>query len=125
MEASRPYRREHYRVPLPITYPVMFSDNATIGEGRVMNLSVFGCTIECHSVVPGQTTLLLRLILPDQKDSLPIEQAEVRWVRGRQVGLRFGQLARAANLRLHVFVWDRMLERLQYLKEQGSLDLYS
>ena len=103
----------------------MFSDNATIGEGRVMNLSVFGGTIECHSVVPEQTTLLLRLILPDQKDSLPIEQAEVRWVRGRQVGLRFDQLARAANLRLHMFVWDRMLERLQRLNEQGVLNLYS
>lgn len=125
MEPSRPYRREHYRVPLTIGYPAMFFDKAMIGEGKVTNLSVFGCTIECRNVVPEETTLLLRLILPDQKESLPIEQAEVRWVRGRQVGLRFGQLARAANLRLHVFVWDRMLERLQYLKEQGSLDLYS
>jgi c-di-GMP-binding flagellar brake protein YcgR len=125
MEASRPYRREHYRVPLPITYPVMFSDQATIGEGRVTNLSVFGCTIECSNVVPEQTTLLLRLILPDENESLPIEQAEVRWVRGRQVGLRFDRLARAANLRLHMFVWDRMLERLQRLNEQGALNLYS
>lgn len=125
MEASRTYRREHYRVPLPITYPVMFSDNAMIGEGRVTNLSVFGCTIECRNVVPEQTTLLLRLILPDQKDSLPIEQAEVRWVRGRQVGLRFDQLEREANLRLHMFVWDRMFERLQRLNEQGALSLYS
>jgi hypothetical protein len=24
---------------------------------------------------------------------------------------------RAANLRLHIFVWDRMLERLQALKQ--------
>jgi hypothetical protein len=125
MEPSRPYRREHYRVPLSITYPVMFSDQATIGEGTVTNLSVFGCTIECSNVVPAQTTLLLRLILPDQKESLSIEQAEVRWVRGKQVGLRFDQLARAANLRLHVFVWDRMMERLQRLKEEGSLNLYS
>lgn len=125
MQPSRPYHREHYRLPLPVAYPVMFSDAATIGEGTVTNLSVFGCTIECADAVPEQTKLLVRLILPDQKDSLPIESAEVRWVKGNQVGLQFSKLERAANLRLHVFVWDRMLERLQSLKKQVSLDLYS
>lgn len=119
MKQTRPYQREHYRLPLPVSYPVMFSDAATIGEGFVTNLSVFGCTIECASTVPEQTILLLRLILPDHRESLPIEQAEVRWVRGRQVGLRFGHLERAANLRLHLFVWDRMIERLQSLKQES------
>lgn len=117
MEQNRPYHREHYRLPLPVSYPVMFSDDSTIGEGMVTNLSVFGCTIECSDTVPERTRLLLHLILPDQNESLPIQQAEVRWVKGRQVGLRFGQLERAANLRLHIFVWDRMLERLQALKQ--------
>jgi len=125
MPPSRPYQREHYRLPLPVSYPVMFSDAATIGEGTVTNLSVFGCTMECTDAVPEQTKLLIRLILPDQKESLPIERAEVRWVKGKQVGLQFSKLERAANLRLHVFVWDRMFERLQSIKEQVSLDLYS
>ena len=78
MKQTRPYQREHYRLPLPVSYPVMFSDAATIGEGLVTNLSVFGCTIECAGTVPEQTILLLRLILPDHKESLPIEQAEAR-----------------------------------------------
>lgn len=125
MEQVRPYQREHYRLLLPISYPVMFSDSATIGEGLVTNLSVFGCTIECADTVPEKTMLLLRLILPDQKGSLPIEQAEVRWVRGNQVGIRFGYLERAANLRLHLFVWDRMIERLQSLKREGIPLSYS
>lgn len=125
MEQAKPYQREHYRLPLPVSYPVMFFDAATIGEGLVTNLSVFGCTIECSNTLPEQTTLLLRLILPDQKESLPIEQAEVRWVKGKQVGLRFGQLERAANLRLHLFVWDRMIERLQSLKQECSPPSYS
>jgi hypothetical protein len=86
---------------------------------------VFGCTIVCSDTLPEQTTLLLRLILPDQKESLPIKQAEVRWVKGKQVGLRFGQLERAANLRLHLFVWDRMIERLQSLKQECSPPSYS
>jgi hypothetical protein len=117
MEQVRPYIREHYRLPLPISYPVMFSDAATISEGKVTNLSVFGCAIECTGAVPEKTRLLVRLILPDQEESLPIEQAEIRWVNGNQLGIQFGKLERAANLRLHLFVWDRMLERLQALKQ--------
>jgi hypothetical protein len=100
----------------------MFSDQGTIGEGKVTNLSVFGCAIECRNDVPEQTTVLLRLILLDQEESLPIDQAVVRWIRGKQVGLRFGQLARAANLRLHAFMWDRMWKRLQHLTNPGFLD---
>lgn len=114
MDTTRPYNREHYR--LAVSYPAMFSDRATIGEGKVTNLSVFGCTLECKRGVPGKTTLHVRLILPDHRESLPIDVAEVRWVKGNQVGLQFNQLERTANLRLHGFVWDRMLERLQAIK---------
>ncbi len=116
MESTRPYTREHYR--LAVAYSAMFSDQATIGEGTVTNLSVFGCMIECRDVLPEKTHVLVRLILPDQRESLPIDVAEVRWVKGNHVGLRFNQLDRKANLRLHGFVWDRMLERLQAIKQQ-------
>ncbi len=117
MEPTRPYQREHYRLPLSMTYPVMYSDHETIGEGKVTNLSVLGCTIECAGAVPDETTLLVRLLLPDRKESLAIEQAKVRWVKGNRVGLQFGQLERDADLRLHIFVWDRMVERLQTLTQ--------
>lgn len=103
----------------------MFSDTTTIGEGKVTNLSVFGCTIECTGAVPDQTTLLVRLLLPDQPESLPIEQAEVRWVKGNQVGLQFGKLERMADLRLHNFVWDRLLDRLQELTQENTLQPYA
>jgi len=118
MDQMRPYIRAHYR--LVVIYPAMFSDAATIGEGKVTNLSVFGCTIECADAMPEKTNLLVRLILPDQKESLPIESAEVRWVKGKRVGLQFNKLERTANLRLHGFVWDRMLDRLQSIKQQVS-----
>ena|SRR5689334_12620634 len=117
MEPARPYKREHYRLPLPTAYPVMFCDQATIGEGAVTNLSVFGCTIKCTGAIPECTTLLVRLLLPDRKESLAIEQAEVRWAKGNLVGLQFGKLDRGADLRLHIFVWDRMLERLATLTQ--------
>ena len=103
----------------------MFSDSAIIGEGQVTNLSVFGCTLECAGGIPEKTTLLVRLILPDKEESLPIERAEIRWVKGNQVGLQFNQLERTANLRLHGFVWDRMLERLQYINQQNASNPYA
>ena len=91
----------------------MISDTDTIAEGKVMNLTVFGCAIECTDSVPQQTTLRVRLILPDQPQSLPVEQAEVRWVQGKRMGLQFHKVERAADFRLHGFVWDRMVERFR------------
>lgn len=120
MEQTKPYTREHYRLPLPATYPVMFAGATTIGEGSLTNLSVLGCTIECATVPPYATNLLLRLILPDQQESLPIDEAEVRWMDERRIGVKFRKVERAANLRLHGFVWDRMLERLQAIKQERA-----
>ncbi len=118
MEQTKPYQRAHYRLPLPTAYPVMFAGTTAIGEGTLTNLSVLGCTIECETIPPHTTNLLLRLILPDQKESLPIEEAEVRWIDERRIGVQFSKVERAANLRLHGFVWDRMLERLQAIKQR-------
>ena len=119
MEQSHTYLRKHYR--LPVTYPVMFAAPMTIGEGTITNLSVFGCTIECVSTPPEVDHLLLRLILPDQRESLPIEGAEVLWIKEKHIGVQFTKVDRAADLRLHGFVWDRMLERLHMLKQQHTL----
>lgn len=116
MDQPRPYVRAYYRVP--VSYPAMFADASTIGEGYITSLSVLGCTLECRQVMPRATTVAVRLLLPDQHDSLPIEQAEVRWVQGRQVGLQFKHIERTANLRLHGFVWDRMLDRLRTITQQ-------
>gem|GEM_PF-402702 len=119
VESTRPYFRHHYRVPLAVQYPVMFSDAETIAEGKVMNLTVFGCAIECAGAAPQRTTLRIRLILPDQAQSLPVEEAEVRWVQGNRMGLQFHKVERAADFRLHGFVWDRMIERLQTITQEG------
>lgn len=121
MESTRPYQRNHYRVPLSVQYPVMFSDAETIAEGKVMNLTVFGCAIECTGAIPERTTLRVRLILPDQTQSLSVEEAEIRWVQGNRMGIQFHKVARAADFRLHGFVWDRMLERLQAITQDGLL----
>ena len=99
----------------------MFSDAETIAEGKVMNLTVFGCAIECDGAAPQRTALRVRLILPDQAQSLPVEEAEVRWVQGNRMGLQFHKVERAADFRLHSFVWDRMVERLRTITQEGFL----
>ncbi len=100
----------------------MFSDTETIAEGKVTNLTVFGCAIECADAAPQRTTLRVRLILPDQTQSLSVEEAEVRWIRGNRIGLQFHKVERAADFRLHGFVWDRMVERFQeILQERPSV----
>jgi PilZ domain len=121
MEPQRSYQRLHYRVPLAVQYPVMFSDSDMIGEGKVTNLTVFGCTIECTNSVPEGTTIRVQLILPDQTQSLPVDEAEVRWVQGNRVGLQFHKVNRSADLRLHGFVWDRMVERLRTISQEGGV----
>ncbi|NGZ10838.1 MAG: PilZ domain-containing protein [Nitrospira sp. LK70] len=121
VEPTFPYFRHHYRVPLAVQYPVMFSDTDMIAEGKVMNLTVFGCAIECAGAAPRRTTLRVRLILPDQAQSLPVEEAEVRWVQGNRMGLQFHKVGRAADFRLHGFVWDRLLERLRTITQEGLL----
>lgn len=100
-------------------YPVMFSDAEKIAEGKVTNLTVFGCAIECADAIPKGTALRMRLILPDHTQSLAVEEAEVRWVQGNRMGLQFHRVERAADFRLHSFVWDRMVERLQAITQEG------
>lgn len=84
-----------------------------------MNLTVFGCAIECTETFPKGTELRVRLILPDQPHSLPVEEAEIRWVQGTRMGLQFHKVGRAADFRLHGFVWDRMVERFRAIVQDG------
>ena len=119
VESIRRYQRHHYRVLLPVPYPVMVSHAQTIAEGTVMNLTVFGCAIDSTETFPKGTELRVRLILPDQAHSLPVEEAEVRWVQGTRMGLQFHKVERAADFRLHGFVWDRMVERFRTIVQDG------
>ena len=119
MDDVRPYHRGLYR--LPLTYPAMYCVASTVGEGKITNLSAMGCSIETDEPLIEQQQVALRLLLPDQLQSLPIDAAEVKWVQGSRAGVEFVQVEREANLRLHAFVWDRMIERIQFLQQQRTV----
>ena len=118
MDPIRLYHRGLYRIPT--TCPAMYCIVSIVGEGTITNLSPLGCTIETSDPLPVDQWLALRLLLPDRKESLPIELGLVRWVQGNRAGIEFTQVDRTANLRLHSFVWDKMVERIHEIQHQRT-----
>jgi PilZ domain len=118
MEQTRPYQRSLYR--LPVTYPVMYCVLSIVGEGTITNLSAVGCTIETDQPLLADQNVALRLLLPDQRESLPIDEAQVRWVHGNLAGIEFVQVEPTANLRLHGFVWDQMVQRVRTIQQHRA-----
>jgi hypothetical protein len=93
---------------------------STVGEGPITNLSAVGCAIETDQPLLVDQDVALRLLLSDQLDSLPIELAHVRWAIGKQAGIEFVQVEPTANLRLHSFVWDQMVQRVHTIQQHGA-----
>jgi hypothetical protein len=119
MEQARPYQRSLYR--LPVTYTAMYCVTSTVGEGTIRNLSAMGCTIETDQPLLVGQNVALRLMLPDQHESLPIDEAHVRWVHGNLAGIEFIEVERAVNLRLHSFVWDGMVQRFHAIQQKRAM----
>ena len=95
----------------------MYCGITTVGEGTITNLSAVGCGIETDQPLLADQEIAVRLLLPDQQDSLPIELAHVRWAKGKQAGIEFVQVEPTANLRLHGFVWDQMVQRVHTIQQ--------
>ena len=83
MEQTKAYQRSLYR--LPVTCPAMYCGMSTVGEGTITNLSAVGCTIETDQPLLADQDVALRLLLPDQHESLPIECPSTvgAWQSGR------------------------------------------
>jgi uncharacterized protein YgfB (UPF0149 family) len=118
MEQTRPYHRRIYR--LRVTCPAMYCAMSTVGEGTITDLSAVGCMIETDQPLAGDEKVALRLMLPDQDESLPIDEAHVRWVHGNLAGIEFVQVERTANLRLHGFIWDGMVQHFRSLQQKRA-----
>jgi len=114
MEQTGACHRSLYR--LPVDYPATYCVMSMVGEGTVRNLSAVGCTIEIDQPLLVDQNVALRLMLPDQQESLPIDEAKVRWVHGHLAGIEFIQVEPTAHLRLHGFVWDGMVQRFRAIQ---------
>ena len=109
MKANLHFRRSRDR--LIFTCPVMFAGMPSVGEGRAVNLSPHGCTVEGKRSVLNGSYMKLRLLLPDIIPSLRIDLAAVRWVVGSHFGVEFLRVPGEDQRRL-----DRFLENFRVMK---------
>jgi len=93
--------RTYSRFPMQISMMYLGQDSS--GQGIAQELSRVGCRILGKDPVVTGETLSVRIALPTFQNPLIIEQATVKWVKGLEFRVAFGQLD------------DRQADRLQRL----------
>jgi len=99
--------RRHQRFPVHF-HSVLSGPKLSESAGTIVNLSEGGCCVETDSQVYTGIQLALRLHVPGEEAPIRIEQAAVRWTRGRELGVGFITVTPAHRERL-----DRFLEQLK------------
>ncbi|MEO8340205.1 MAG: PilZ domain-containing protein [Nitrospirota bacterium] len=70
-------------------FPVVFAEEAYVGEGTVLNVSVPGCAVHSRKQVQLGSYLEMRMLVPDTASPLRVGLAKVRWCEGEQFGVEF------------------------------------
>ncbi len=94
----RPYSRTYHRFPL--FYPVIFGGAPFVGEGRLTNLSLMGCSVMCDREVLCGSDVRVSVLLPNQRPALSIDLGTIKWVQGFEFGVEFLRLPLEARQRL-------------------------
>lgn len=95
----KPRKAQRFR----LRFRIFFSGGTVEGEGTVTDISKTGCKVECDTEVQPGIDLELHVFLPDHNWPMKVEQATVRWVRGRTFGLEFTNLRPTERERLRRF----------------------
>jgi hypothetical protein len=85
---------------LVTNYPSCYLTNHSFSHSVVRDISLNGLRIESQANLSRNTMVMVRLWLPDQQDSIDIDQAVVRWVRGQEFGVQLVSLSNEADFRL-------------------------
>ena len=96
-------RRYGQRVPVDTN--VIVAGDRKFAEGRMLDVSLPGCLIECRHTLKKGDYVQLRTFLPDQSQPIDITLAAVRWVHTSRVGLEFIRTSEQDQHRLKDFVW--------------------
>jgi hypothetical protein len=99
--------RRHQRFPVHF-HSLLSGPKLSESVGTIVNLSEGGCCVETDSQVYTGIQLALRLHLPGEEAPIRIEQAAVRWNRGREIGVGFITVTPSHKERL-----EQLLERLK------------
>lgn len=81
-------------------FPVVFTGEAYVGEGTVLNVSVPGCAVHSRRRVQSGSYLEMRILVPDTTSPLRVGLAKVRWCEGRRFGVEFIQMPGEDQVRL-------------------------
>jgi len=93
-----------YGPRVPVVGQAFLAGSQASCEGRVLDLSVPGCLIECSHRLRVGDYVRLRVSLPDGSVAMTVSLAAVRWVCGNRVGLEFIRSSDADQQRLTAFV---------------------
>jgi len=97
--APRHYSRTYHRFPL--FYPVIFGGAPFVGEGRLTNLSLMGCSVMCDREVLCGSDVRVSVLLPNQTQALSIELGTIKWVQDHHFGVEFLRLPLETRQRLN------------------------
>lgn len=96
-----------------------FSSIAMVGgEGSVVDLSIRGCRIESPTDVQPGASLEVRIATIEHEPPIQIQQALVRWSRGRQFGLEFETMVPEEWARLQHTVKQIEMEPYEQAQQQ-------
>ncbi|HKE62241.1 MAG TPA: PilZ domain-containing protein [Nitrospira sp.] len=73
-------------------------------EGRVLDVSLPGCLIECIHALHVGDYVQLRLFFPDQARPMDVSLAAVRWIDGTRIGVEFIRSSKGDQVRLATLV---------------------
>lgn len=77
-----------------------FSGGQREGQGKTLDLSDGGCRIESEQVVVIGATFECRIHVPGLNWPLRIDEAQVRWVKGKVFGVQFTSIQPAERVKL-------------------------
>lgn len=89
-------------------YPSCYLTSHSLRHTVVRDISLNGLRIQGPANLSRHTMVMVRIWLPDQQDSIDIDQAVVRWVRGQEFGVQFVALSNEADFRLATHIEQRL-----------------
>lgn len=89
-----------------VEFRTAFSGEHIEGEGKVLDLSMGGCKVESDMSVGKDIVLALRVHAPQFDYPIQVEQASVRWTKGKQFGLEFIRVLPEGLKQLHRLITD-------------------
>ena len=92
------------------------------GEGNLVDLSLNGCRIESPTAVQPGASLEIRIEATEHEPPIQIQEALVRWSRGRQFGLEFVTMDTGEWARLQHTVKQIEMEPYEREKQAAKLN---